>query len=84
MDLAARVGGGVRIVDVKVTAAIGDDLAARYEVQAAVYSEAVRAIAGVQDVSFTLVAVPSGKAVPVVPTTDVNELVGRIRAWSAV
>ena len=83
MDLAARVGGGVRIVDVKATAAIGEDLANRYEVQAAVYSDAVRAIAGVQDVSFTLVAVPSGKAVPVVPTTDVSGLVGKLRAWSA-
>ena len=83
MDLAARVGGGVRIVDVKATAAIGEDLADRYEVQAAVYSDAVRAIAGVQDVSFTLVAVPSGKAVTVVPTTDVRELVEKLRVWSA-
>ena len=83
MDLAARVGGGVRIVDVKATSAVGPELVTRYEVQAAVYSDAVRAIAGVDDVSFTLVAVPSGKAVPVVPTTDVNGLVGKLRAWSA-
>ena len=83
MDLAARIGGGVRIVDVKATGAAGVELATRYEVQAAVYSDAVRAIAGVQDVSFTLVAVPSGTAVPVVPTTDVNGLVGKLRAWSA-
>ena len=70
-------------MDVKATGAVGAELATRYEVQAAVYSDAVRAIAGVQDVSFTLVTVPSGKAVPVMPTTDVNELVGKLRAWSA-
>ena len=80
LDLASREGDTARVLDVKTSNADGGTLARRYEVQAAAYSDAVRAIAGVKDVSFTLLPVPSGIAVEVKPALNVEELVARLRA----
>jgi ATP-dependent helicase/nuclease subunit A len=82
IDLAARDGMVARVVDVKTSAAGATVLAERYDIQAAVYADAVRAIAGAGQVSFTLLAVPAGVAVDVVPTGDVETLVARLRAYA--
>lgn len=81
LDLAARADGTVRLLDVKTSGEDANALARRYEVQAAVYSDAVRAITGVREVRFTLLTVPAGTAVEVTPTTGVEGLVARLRAW---
>ena len=83
LDLAAPTGtgesAGVRILDVKTGTAGADELAERYEVQAAVYMDAVRSITGRGDVSFALLSLPSGAVVEISPTTDVGALVQRLR-----
>jgi ATP-dependent exoDNAse (exonuclease V) beta subunit len=82
IDVAARFGDGIEIADFKTTGHDAATLAKRYEVQAAVYTEAVRAIAGVERASFTLLAMPAGAAVGISPTTDVAELIQRMREAS--
>ena len=81
LDLAARAGDSVRVLDIKTSKGDVGVLAERYAVQAAVYTDAVRTIAGPGDVSFTLLAVPAGVAVDVAPTQDVGALVAKLRAW---
>ena len=81
LDLASRAGESAQVLDVKTSDADAGTLAARYAVQAAVYSEAVRAIARVEDVAFTLLPVPAGQAVDLTPAMRVEELVARLRAW---
>ncbi len=81
LDLVARDGDAVRVVDVKTSSADASVLAERYGVQAAVYTEAVRAIAGAGQVSFALLTVPAGVAADVTPAQDVGGLVARLRAW---
>lgn len=82
LDLAALEGTQARIVDVKVSRHAPTELAARYAVQAAVYEDAVRSIAGATDATFTLVSASTGAAVTVVPTADVNALIAALRAES--
>jgi ATP-dependent exoDNAse (exonuclease V) beta subunit len=80
LDLVARTGNTVHILDVKTSDASGTELAARYAVQAAVYSDAVRAITGASDVTFTLLPLPSGVAVEVTPMQPVEAIVAKLRA----
>ncbi len=79
-DLAARDGDSARVLDVKTSGAGASALTERYGVQAAVYTDAARAIGGAREVSFTLLTVPAGVAVAVVPAVDVGALVARLRA----
>lgn len=81
LDLASRDGDSAQVLDVKTSDADAGTLAGRYAVQAAVYSEAVRAIAGVGAVSFTLLSVPSGTPVELKPTLNVEALVAQLRSW---
>jgi hypothetical protein len=81
LDLASRAGDTAQVLDVKTSDADAGTLAGRYAVQAAVYSEAVRAIAGVGAVSFTLLPVPSGTPVELKPTLNVEALVAQLRSW---
>ena len=83
LDLVARDGDAVRVLDVKTSGADAGVLAERYAVQAATYTDAVRAIGGGGEVSFTLLTVPAGVAVEVGPKGDVEALVGRLRGWRA-
>jgi ATP-dependent exoDNAse (exonuclease V) beta subunit len=80
LDLVARVGDGVRIMDIKTSSAGGAELAARYAVQAAVYADAVRTITGATEVAFALLPLPSGIAVEVQPTQPVDAIVAKLRA----
>lgn len=76
---AAGAVAGVRILDVKTGSSGAAASAERYEIQAAVYTDAVRAITGVAHVTFALLSLPSGTVVDVEPTTDVAALVQRLR-----
>lgn len=82
LDLAAPADGtrGARILDVKTGAASGEVIAERYQVQAAVYLDAVHAITGTADASFALLSLPSGELVEVQPGLDALRLVERLRA----
>lgn len=82
LDLAAPADGtrGARILDVKTGAASGEVIAERYQVQAAVYLDAVHAITGTADASFALLSLPSGEVVEVMPGQDALGLVERLRA----
>jgi hypothetical protein len=82
MDVAARAGAAVRILDVKTTTAGGAHLAGRYAVQAAVYADAAAAIGGAGEVRFTLLTVPACESVDVPTGADVHDLVARLRAWA--
>jgi len=82
LDLASMDDRSARIVDVKSSSAGAGGLAERYAIQAAIYSDAARAIGGASDVRFTLVSVPSGATTDVVPTDDVPALVMAVRAWA--
>lgn len=79
LDLAARVGDAVQVVDVKTTDVSAAELAARYAVQADVYIDAVQAIAGVRDVQFSLLTVPAGETVAVTQSSDVAGMIARLR-----
>ncbi|MDP1890761.1 MAG: PD-(D/E)XK nuclease family protein, partial [Gemmatimonadaceae bacterium] len=81
MDVAARSGGTVQILDVKTTTSGGAHLAERYAIQAAVYADAAAAIGGASDVRFTLLTVPAGERVDVPRSVDVSALVARLRVW---
>jgi ATP-dependent exoDNAse (exonuclease V) beta subunit len=81
LDLATHEGGVAQILDVKTTAADDDKLAERYAVQAAVYSDAVRAIAGVQSIRCVILSVPSGGVVETSSTTEVASLVNQLRSY---
>lgn len=81
MDVAARAGAEVRILDVKTTASGGTHLAERYAVQAAVYADAAAAIGNTTNVHFTLLTVPACDRVDVPVAVDVIALVARLRAW---
>ncbi|HVH40570.1 MAG TPA: UvrD-helicase domain-containing protein [Gemmatimonadaceae bacterium] len=82
LDLAAPADGtrGARILDVKTGAASSEVIAERYQVQAAVYLDAVHAITGTADASFALLSLPSGEVVEVMPGQDALGLVERLRA----
>lgn len=82
-DLIAREGGTVRILDLKTSATAASVLAERYRVQAAVYIEAVRAIAGVNDCDFTLLGLPAGDTARVTPAAEIDSLIARLRAPDA-
>lgn len=82
MDLAAREGDAVRILDVKTTTAGGAHLAERYAVQAAVYADAVAAIGAGHTVRFSLLTVPACERIDVPLQADVGALVARLRAWT--
>ena len=82
-DLAARDGEAVRILDLKNSTAGVEALAERYRVQAAVYVEAARAIAGVRDGTFELLALPSSASVAVPPAEDLDGLIARLRGSDA-
>lgn len=79
-DLAAIDGDAVRILDLKNSTASTDALAERYRVQAAVYVEAARAIAGAREGTFELLALPSSASVMVPPAEDLDGLIARLRA----
>jgi len=79
LDLAAVEGGVATVLDVKTTDASGAQLAERYQVQGAVYSDAVRAIAGANSVTFTVLAVPAGQATEVAVSSNVDDVVRRLR-----
>ena len=64
----------------KTSDAPGSELAERYGVQAAVYCDAVRAITGAGEVTFSLLPVPSGVAVDVRTTQSVEAIVAKLRA----
>lgn len=81
MDLAARDGSAVKVLDVKTTSASGAQLAARYAVQAAVYTDAVRTIGGASEVTFALLTVPAGATTEVTSGVDVPALVDALRRW---
>ena len=78
-DLVARSGDRAQIVDVKSTAAGEMVSTERYAVQGAIYADAVRAITGLDEVSFTVLAVPSGAVTSVPLTAKVEQLVAQIR-----
>jgi ATP-dependent exoDNAse (exonuclease V) beta subunit len=80
LDLAARNGDSAQILDVKTSNAPAAELAERYAVQAAVYCDAVRAVTGAHDVTFSLLPVPSGVAIDVRPTQSVEAIVAKLRA----
>ena len=80
LDLAAHNGDSAQILDVKTSNAPAAELAERYAVQAAVYCDAVRAITGAGDVTFSLLPVPSGVAVEVQSTQSVEAIVTKLRA----
>jgi hypothetical protein len=80
LDLVARTGNTAQILDVKTSDASGAELAERYVVQAAVYSDAVRAITGASAVTFSLLPLPSGVAVEVTPAPSVDGIVAKLRA----
>ncbi len=80
LDLVAMRGDVARIIDVKTGATRDDDLLAeRYAVQATVYQEAVRSIAGVAT-SFALLSARDGRVVEV-DASDVSlaSLIRRLR-----
>jgi ATP-dependent helicase/nuclease subunit A len=80
IDLIAVDGATARIVDVKTGG--GHDIVAlgeRYQVQAAVYASAVRAIAGYES-TFALLHTTDGDAIPIDPTgVDVSALIEAMR-----
>lgn len=82
-DLVARDGDAIRILDLKSSAASTEALAERYRVQAAVYVDAARAIAGARDCTFALLALPSSESVVVPPAEDLDGLIARLRAPDA-
>jgi hypothetical protein len=82
-DLIAREGEAVRILDLKTSATAAGVLAERYRVQAAVYTEAVRAIAGAGDCDFTLLGLPAGDTARVTPAAELDALIARLRAPDA-
>jgi ATP-dependent exoDNAse (exonuclease V) beta subunit len=82
-DLVARDGDAVRILDLKNSAASPEALAERYRVQAAVYTEAARAITGARECDFVLLALPSSTTVTVTPAEDLDGLIARLRAPDA-
>lgn len=79
LDLAVLEAAAARIVDVKVSRASPAELAERYAVQAAVYQDAVQAIANVSHATFTVVSGSNGESVSVAPTADVSALVAALR-----
>jgi ATP-dependent exoDNAse (exonuclease V) beta subunit len=81
MDLAARHGNSAQVLDVKTSTVDVQRLAERYAVQGAVYTDAVRAIAGAHDVTFTLLTLPAAASTPVSAAVDVAALVAQLRAW---
>lgn len=83
LDLVAREGEAVRILDLKTSATAASVLAERYRVQAAVYTEAVRAIAGASDCDFTLLGLPAGDTARVTPAAELDALIARLRAPDA-
>lgn len=82
LDLAALEPAPARIVDVKVSHSAPAELADRYRVQAAVYLDAVRAISGAAQATFTLVSATNGEAVVVEPTAQIADLVTALRSES--
>ncbi len=80
LDLIAMRNGAARILDLKTGATTeGLVLAERYRVQAAVYTEAVRAIAGV-DTHFALLSTSDGTTIEVPPgSVDLPLLLSRLR-----
>ncbi len=82
LDLVALGATRARVVDVKASTASPPELARRYAVQAAVYLDAVRAISGAAEATFTLISATNGESVEVVPTANVSELVATLRRES--
>ncbi len=84
LDLIAMRGGAARILDLKTGATTdGDVLAERYRVQAAVYSEAVRAIAGV-DTRLALLSTSDGRTIEVDASgVDLAELLAKLRGGAS-
>lgn len=79
VDLIAREGEVVRILDLKSSVATARTLVERYRVQAAVYTEAVRAITGTSDCRFELVVLPAGEVAVVEPVVDLEDIIARLR-----
>ncbi len=79
-DLIARDGEVVQILDLKTSATPVTTLAKRYRVQAAVYTQAARAITGASDCRFELLVLPAGEDAPVAPADNVDTLIARLRA----
>ena len=82
-DLIARDGESVRILDLKSSAAAAETLAERYRVQAAVYTEAVRAIRGTGGCSFELLVLPASESMLVVPVADIDRIIAQLREPTA-